>query len=91
MCRPQMPRAGIHPMRSLVRVVLTNGASINMQLAYQTPYPGVQVTTKFLEVDHLTHENFTGTPSRLSRKVGQRAKFENKFSGAASSAEDSQK
>lgn len=74
-----MPKPGIHPMMHMVRVVLTNGASVMMPMAWQRPYPGLQITTKFLEVDYLTHENYTGVPSKSSKRVGRRARFENRF------------
>lgn len=74
-----MPRPGIHPMAHMVRLVLTNGASILMPMAWQRPYPTLEVTTKFLDVDYLTHEKYTGVPSKGKRKVGRRAAFENRF------------
>lgn len=74
-----MPRPGIHPMMHRVRIVLTNGASVMTEMTWQRPYPGLEITTKFLELDYLTHENFTGIPSKKNRKIGRRAAFENKF------------
>lgn len=64
----------------MTRIVLTNGASYMVPTAWQLPKPGLQVTTKILQEDYLTHEAYTGKPSKLSRKVGRRARFENRFS-----------
>jgi ribosomal protein L31 len=81
-------RKGIHPMMHMVRVVLSNGASVYMPMAWQQPLSrGNHIPTKFLEVDYLNHENFTGVPSRSSRRPGRRAKFENKFVTAPPSAD----
>jgi ribosomal protein L31 len=85
-----MPRKGIHPMVHMVRIVMSNGASIFVQQSWQEPLSRViargkggeaaVVATKFLEVDRTNHERFTGVPSRSNRdKLGRRAKFENKF------------
>lgn len=76
-----MPRPGIHPMLHLTRLVLTDGSSYMVSTAWQLPKPGLQITTKILEEDYLTHESYTGKPSKLSKKLGRRAKFENKFAG----------
>lgn len=67
-------------MQHLVRVVNTNGASTVIVVPWQQPVPGLRVTTKFLEVDHLNSEFFTGKPSKAP-KAGRRAQFENKFAG----------
>lgn len=83
-----MPRKGIHPMLHLVRIVLTNGASVMVPMAWQRPYPGLQVTTKFMDVDYLTHEAYTGVPSKSSRKVGRRAQFENRFAQSSKEKKD---
>lgn len=74
-----MPKAGIHPMLHMTRIVLTNGASYMLPMAWQRPTAGLQITTKFLDEDYLTHEAYTGKPSKLSKKVGRRARFENRF------------
>lgn len=77
-----MPRAGIHPMLHRVRIVLTNGASYILPMAWHRPYPGLEVTTKFMTEDYLTHERFTGVENKAKAKVGRRARFENKFKAA---------
>lgn len=74
-----MARPGIHPMRSLVRIVFTNGASTVTSLAGQRPYPGLSIATKFLENDFFTDERYTGIPSKSKQKIGRRAQFENRF------------
>lgn len=66
-------------MMHRVRIVLTNGASVMTLHAWQRPYPTLDITTKFLEIDYLTHERFTGVPSKGTQKIGRRAAFENKF------------
>jgi ribosomal protein L31 len=81
-------RKGIHPMMHMVRVVLSNGASIYMPMAWQQPLSrGNHIPTRFLEVDSLNHEKFTGVPSRRARRLGRRAMFENKFVTTATSAD----
>jgi ribosomal protein L31 len=73
-------RKGIHPMMHIVRVVLSNGASYYRPMAWQLPVTRKgEIPTKFLEVDYINHEAYTGVPSRNSRRLGRRAKFENKF------------
>jgi ribosomal protein L31 len=73
-------RKGIHPMMHMVRVVLSNGASYYRPMAWQLPVSRKgEIPTKFLEVDYINHEAYTGVPSRNSRRLGRRAKFENKF------------
>ncbi len=64
-----------------MRVVYTNGASVFMPVPWQQPGPGLRVTTKFMDVDYMTHENFTGKSSQ-AKKVGRRAQFENKFASS---------
>eukprot|EP00171_Calliarthron_tuberculosum_P012100 IDg12100t1 len=73
-----MPRPWLHPMQHLVRIVHTNGSSVIVPISWQQPGPGLRITTKFLEVDYLTHEKFTGKPTK-AKKIGRRAQFENKF------------
>lgn len=89
-------------MLHMVRVVLSNGASLEMPMAWQEPLSRTAqrgprgaadiVATRFLEVDYTNHERFTGVPSRSARsKLGRRAKFENRFETGASPAQsDSQ-
>lgn len=75
--RLRMPKPGLHPMRHLVRHVFPNGASIITQMAWQRPYAGLEIVTRFHDVDYLN-----GKPSDHEsghKAVGQRAKFENKF------------
>lgn len=82
-----MPRPGIHPMMHMVRVVFGNGSSCMMPMAWQRPAAGLEVTTKFLDVDFLTVEQFVGAGNRHSRKVGRRARFENRFGESGETAE----
>lgn len=77
----EMARPGIHPMMHLVRLVLTNGASVVVPMAWQRPYPGLEVTTKFLQIDYFGHDNRTGKLGKTAIGEGRRAKFENKFAG----------
>lgn len=73
-----MPQKGIHPMMNLVRVVLSNGASVMMPMAWQRPLSQKdKIVTKFTEVDYLNVDR-VGSSRRFKRQ-GQRAKFENKF------------
>jgi ribosomal protein L31 len=72
-------------MMTMVRVVLSNGSSIMLPQAWQQPLSAVgrkdaALLTKFLDVDYTNHERFTGVASRSSKRVGRRAKFDNKFS-----------
>lgn len=76
-----MARPGIHPMMHLVRLVLTNGASVIVPMAWQRPYPGLEVTTKFLQVDYFGSEGRAGKRGGLAAEEGRRARFENKFAG----------
>lgn len=78
-------KKGLHPMRHLVRIVLTNGATFMVEAPWQRPYPGLELTTKFLQLDYLTSEVFTGVQN-TKPKVGRRAQFENKFKGAPDAA-----
>lgn len=74
-----MPRAGIHPMRHIVRHVLSDGSSVFTQMAWMRPYPGLDITTIFHETNH-----FKPDPSERNapvKKIGQRARFENRFGG----------
>jgi hypothetical protein len=71
-------------MMTMVRVVLSNGASIMMPQAWQLPLSAARRAraappTKFLDVDYTNHERFTGVPNRRANSVGRRAKFDNKF------------
>lgn len=77
--RQNMARPGIHPMLNVVRIVLSNGASYFVPMAWQRPSAGLAVTTKFLDNDYTNSERYTGIPGRSSKKVGRRARFENKF------------
>lgn len=74
-----MPRAWVHPMKHLVRVVNTDGSSTIKPMAWQQPGPSLKITTLFLSEDHLTNEAYTGAPSKAKPKVGRRARFENRF------------
>lgn len=83
-------KKGIHPARNLTRIVMSNGAVVWTQMAWQRPDPSA-IATKFLEVDITNHETFTGVKSRTSTKVGQRERFEKKFAVSAESQQSSQK
>lgn len=83
-------RKGIHPMKHLVRIVLSNGASFTIPQVWQEPLsatlargPGGAahvVKTKFLEIDETNAEVVTGKPMRAGRdRLGPKEKFENKF------------
>lgn len=82
-----MGRPWLHPMQHMVRVVFSNGASTYMVLPWQQPTTGLRATTKFLELDHLNHEAYTGVASRAP-KQGRRARFEKKFAGKDPAADD---
>lgn len=74
-----MVRAGIHPMRHLVRHVLPDGSSVFTQMAWLRPYPGLDITTVFHDVN-----NFKPNPGERKapvKNIGQRARFENRFGG----------
>lgn len=71
-------RKGIHPMRHLVRHVFPDGSSVMTVMAWQRPYPGLDITTKFHDVDRL---NGTVDPeaAAASKPDSQRSRFKNRF------------
>lgn len=73
-----MPRAWVHPMKHIVRIVHTDGSSVFLPVAWQRPRPGLEVTTYFMEQEFMSQEVFTGKPAR-AKMAGRRARFENKF------------
>lgn len=77
-------------MMNMVRVVLSNGASVFMPLAWQRPLSQKdKLVTKFTEVDYLNYERVVGAASRNRSHQGQRTKFENKFVTSTSASKGS--
>lgn len=70
-------RAWAHPMRHLVRHVFPDGSSVVTQMAWQRPLPGLEITTKFHDVDKLNGSE--DSAKAAAAVVGQRARFRNRF------------
>jgi len=70
-------RKGVHPTLNRVRVVLTNGATVMTEMAWQHP-DWRKVITKVRDVDYLNSPTFTGKEARV-KVTGQRAKFEQRY------------
>lgn len=65
-------------MRHLVRHVFPDGSSVITQMVWQRPYPGLDIVTKFHDVDRLNGRPDQKQASR-AQAGSQRSRFENRF------------
>ena len=68
-------KKGIHPLRRMMRVVMRNGASFQVQTVLNRTAPYI------LQVDTTTHPAWTGEKAGLSMEDERIARLYNRYSG----------